>query len=73
MDFRDAWLRMKRTDRVELATKVGTSYLYLQKIAGGFATPSLAMAQRIGEALGKKLDMGGYLRQRELAGKRRAG
>ncbi|MBI5270664.1 MAG: hypothetical protein HY856_13415 [Burkholderiales bacterium] len=71
MNFRDIWLRMKHDERVALAEKVGSTYLYLQKISGGFAVPSLALAQRLKGALGKRLALDGFLSEHELAGKRR--
>jgi hypothetical protein len=60
---------MPRPQRVELAERIGTSYAYLQKLAGGFGTPSLEFAQRIKEAL-PKVDMEGFLRAKQGAGKR---
>jgi hypothetical protein len=71
MNFRDTWLRMKRAEREALAEKVGTTYKYLQKLSGGFAVPSMAMAQRIKDALGKRLDIDGFMKASLEAGNRR--
>jgi len=71
MDFRDIWLRMTRAEREALAAKAGTTYKYLQKLSGGFAVPSMAMAQRIKDALGKRLDIDGFMKAAREAGRRR--
>lgn len=69
MDFRDLWLGMPRPKREQLARRVGTSYAYLQKLAGGFGTPSLEFVQRMKVVL-PKLDVEGFLRAKQQAGKR---
>jgi hypothetical protein len=47
MNFRDIWLGMSVTDRRALASNIGTSYKYLEKLAGGFGLPSITMVERI--------------------------
>jgi hypothetical protein len=66
MDFREAWLGMDKRRRLDLVERLGTSYKYLQKLAGGFGTPSLRMAQAIKREL-PKTDLDGFARAREGA------
>ena len=47
MKFRELWLRMGTDERQEMARAVGTTYKYLQKLSGGFGTPSLVFAARM--------------------------
>lgn len=68
-DFREIWLRMSREDRVALATKVGSSYAYLQRLSGGFKMPSLRFAQRLKLEL-PRMSMDGFERAAADAGKR---
>lgn len=77
MDFRDAWLGMPRAQRDQLAQRMGTSYKYLQKLAGGFGLPSLEFAQKMREVLPEvlgdsrvTLDMAGFVRAKQEAGAR---
>lgn len=76
MNFRDAWLGMPRPQREELASRCGTSYKYLQKLAGGFGLPSVEFAHRLHEALqevlgrGGELDMAGFIAAKREAGRR---
>lgn len=72
MDFRDIWLGMKKQEREALAARLGTSYGYLQKLSGGFGTPSLDFAQAIKCVL-PKVDLAGFARARQRAGKRARG
>lgn len=69
MDFRDLWLGMPKQDRQSLADKLGTSYKYLQKIAGGFGLPSLELAQAIKDEL-PTVDVAGFIRAKQRAGRR---
>lgn len=69
MDFRDIWLGMTKPERLTLSERLGTSYKYLQKLAGGFGVPSLAFAQEMKNAM-PDLDIEGFIRAKERAGKR---
>lgn len=69
MDFRDIWLGMGRPERDALASKLGTSYKYLQKLAGGFGLPSLTFAEAIKREL-PRVDLAGFSRARLRAGRR---
>lgn len=69
MDFREIWLGMRRPERMALADRLGTSYQYLQKLSGGFGMPSLAMAERLQQAL-PQVDWSGYSRAKAHAGRR---
>lgn len=68
-DFRSIWLRWDRQRRQDLADKLGTSYAYLQKIAGGFGKPSLDFAQRMKAEI-PRLDLAGFGRAAQDAGRR---
>lgn len=68
-DFRPRWLAMKVSDRRALAAKLGQSYRYLQRLSGGFATPSLDLAMRLAKEM-PGLDLAGFERAKELAGQR---
>lgn len=68
-DFRSRWLAMPVEDRRKLATKLGHSYRYLQRLSGGFAKPSLDLAMRLGKAM-PGLDLAGFDRAAKLAGRR---
>lgn len=70
MDFRDLWLGMPRPDREALVSKLGTSYGYLQKLAGGFGMPSLEFAQQM-KAVVPELDVECFIRAKEFAAKRK--
>lgn len=67
--FRSIWLEMGRQERERLAARIGTSYNYLQRISGGFATPSLPFAVKLREEL-PGLDFTGFIKASEEAGKR---
>lgn len=69
MDFRDIWLGMRRSEREALAGRLGTSYKYLQKLAGGFGMPSLEFAEAIKGEL-PRVDLAGFSRARRAAGRR---
>lgn len=68
-DFRRIWLSMPVAQRHDLATNVGSTYKYLQKLAGGFGTPSMAFADRLRKQL-PDLDYTGFQRARKSAGRR---
>ena len=72
MDFRDKWLGMPTPDRHQLAARLGTSYKYLQKLAGGFGLPSLQFIAKLQEEL-PDLDPAGFLRAKADAGRRANG
>ena len=71
MDFREIWLGMPTVDRRELASKVGSSYGYLQKLAGGFGMPSMEFADKLKQEL-PSLDLAGFIKARKQAGRRAA-
>jgi len=68
-DFRDIWLRMDRDQREQLAADVMSTYKYLQKIAGGFGSPSRRLADRLKARL-PRMTRVGFDRAIEQAGKR---
>jgi len=47
LTFHDFWFGLKVADRATYAQQVKTSPGYLEKLAGGFSTPSLRMAARM--------------------------
>lgn len=69
MDFRDKWLGMPTQDRHQLASRLGTSYKYLQKLAGGFGLPSLHFVSKLQEEL-PDIDPSGFMRAKADAGRR---
>ena len=69
-DFRTIWLAMPVPDRRKLAKRLGgLSYGYLQRISGGFATPSFALVQQMKKIL-PTMDLDGFARAAKGAGKR---
>lgn len=57
--FRDLWLNTNRAERERWAKAIGTSYGYLQKLAGEFAVPSMRFAQRMKKVL-PRLDLAAF-------------
>jgi transcriptional regulator with XRE-family HTH domain len=75
MNFRSIWLSMKRPAREQLACAIGSSYAYLQKLAGGFGSPSMEFAKRLEDGLRKlghegSLEIDGFIAARQEAGQR---
>lgn len=46
-NFHDYFFGLSMTERDRYAAEVGTSVLYLERLAGGFRLPSVRMAKRL--------------------------
>lgn len=68
-DFRSLWLATPVSRRRDIAAALRTSYPYLQRIAGGFARPSLDMALQMAKHF-PGMDLSGFHRAEAMAGKR---
>lgn len=68
-DFRSLWLATPVARRRAIVSKLRTSYPYMQRIAGGFARPSLELALRMANHF-PGMDLSGFHRAEAMAGKR---
>jgi hypothetical protein len=68
--FRTLWLNTNRAERERWAKAIGTSYGYLQKLAGEYAIPSADFALRMQKVI-PRLDVSAF--GIELGGQRFAG
>lgn len=64
-DFHDFYFGMSAKERDEYVKRAGTSIGYVERVAGGFALPSLRMAVRLVRAAKKKIGVESIVRTYE--------
>ena len=64
-DFHDFYFGMSADEREAYVKRAGTSIGYVERVAGGFALPSLRMAVRLVRAARKKIGVESIVRTYE--------